>query len=258
MRYPSDHLVRHQYARYERASSSLNLSLSHQATDRVNAALDCQFRHLTHKMSADISDIKVPSKCSDQTNLPVCLIKLRGFLAPLRHIGMAPLKDVAHEQLAIYALADDVGDGTAVFLLEDDAARRVMHYRLRVSGSRNLRIHQGDGTFRGNAEECWEDIEFRPSRTAHLFNPATIAVRRSSDELHLARDLQVPRGKRLLRENLAFGDSWDEVLCPSHFHLEALPDLRLGQGGRSAGLVDGCSVGDVEGNHFGDTEKSFN
>lgn len=81
---------------------------------------------------------------------------------------------------------------------------------------------------------------------------------RGGDELHLARDLQVPGGKRLLREDLAFGDGWDEVLCPSYLHLEALPDLRLGQGRRGAGLINGCSVGDVEGNHFGDTETGFN
>lgn len=40
---------------------------------------------------------------------------------------MAPLKDVAHDKFAVYALANNIGDGAAVFLLEDDAARLVMH-----------------------------------------------------------------------------------------------------------------------------------
>lgn len=55
------------------------------------------------------------------------LLKLRGFLASLRDIGVAPLKDVAHEQLAAGALAHDVGDSAAVLLLEDDAAGCVVH-----------------------------------------------------------------------------------------------------------------------------------
>lgn len=186
----------------------------------------------------------------------MCLLELRGSLASLCHIGMAPFKDVAHYQLAVWALAYDIGDGTAVFLLEDDAARLVMHYEAGVSDGRHRRATDVIRRFEVMPRSR-EDISFSSSRTAHLFYPTTIAMRRSGDELHLARDLQVPRGKRLLREDLAFGDGWDEVLCPSHLHLEALPDLGLGQGRRGASLVDRCSVSNVEGNHFGDIERRF-
>lgn len=56
------------------------------------------------------------------------LFKLRGSLASLRHVGVAPLKHVAHEQFTIRAFAYDISDSAAVFLLEGNAAGCVVYY----------------------------------------------------------------------------------------------------------------------------------
>lgn len=87
------------------------------------------------------------------------------------------------------------------------------------------------------------------THTANLLNCTTGEIG-GGGELHLASDLQVPRGKGLFRENLTFGDCGNEVLRPAHFELQALPHLGLGQGRGGAGLVDGRGVGDVKSNHF--------
>ena len=43
------------------------------------------------------------------------------------YFWVPPLEHVRHVEVVVGALADDVGDGAAVLLLEDDAARRVVH-----------------------------------------------------------------------------------------------------------------------------------